>query len=94
MPVPKLKEGSPTRVILRDLKIFNPVESINQRKRLPEMDKIGGDVPSTKWKGNSMECTWTIQTKSMTNGLNETIGIDKPTKSAGPRLQGIVKNKL
>ena len=35
IPPPTLKEGTPTRVMLRDLTILNPGESRNQRIRLP-----------------------------------------------------------
>ena len=43
--------------MLRDLTILNPGESINQNKISPEMAKTGGGSPSTRWKGNIMECT-------------------------------------
>ena len=54
---PTLKEDNPTRVILRDLTIADPCVSINQRKRLLDIAKIGGGAPSTIRKGNFMECT-------------------------------------
>ena len=37
--------------MLRDLKFLNNGESINQRKRLPEMDNIVGGAQSTICKG-------------------------------------------
>ena len=57
IPVPTLKEGNPARLILRDLTVLNPGVSRYQRKRLPDMAKIGDGDPSTIQKGNLMECT-------------------------------------
>ena len=39
-PGPKIKEGTPSRVTLMDLTVFNPGDTINQRIILPEMSKI------------------------------------------------------
>ena len=61
--------------MLRDLIILNPGMSRNQRKRLPDIFKIGGGYPSTIQKGNFMEYTLTIQTKNMINLLNKKRGI-------------------
>ena len=54
-PVPTLKEGTPTIVMLRYLKILDPVVSRNQKKISPDMAKIGDSAPDTKWKVNLME---------------------------------------
>ena len=43
--------------MLRELKIFNPDVQINQKKIFPEMANIGDGAPSTRYKGNFMECT-------------------------------------
>ena len=80
--------------MLRGLTILNPVESRNQRIRLPDMDKMGIGAPSTIWNINLMEFTLTIQTKIMMNGLNKRGGREKPKKSAGTSVQGMVKNQL
>ena len=77
-PAPKIKEGAPTRVMLRELTILNPGESRNQKKILPDMDKIGGDAPMTRWKVNLMEYKRTIHPKIMMNGLNKNRGREKP----------------
>ena len=41
--------------MLRNLRIFNPGDPINQRKRLPEMANIDGCAPRKIWKGNLMD---------------------------------------
>ena len=56
-PSPTLKEGTPTRVLLRKLTILNTGESKNLRIILPEMARIGIGVPIKIWKGNLIECT-------------------------------------
>ena len=58
------------------------------------MAKIGIGAPSTIRKRNLMECTWTIQPTNMMNVLKKIRGREKPTKKAGPREQGMVKNLL
>ena len=63
------KGRDPKKVMLRDLTILNPGESINQRIRLPYMSNIGGGSTSQIWKGNVMEYTLTIQPTSMINEL-------------------------
>ena len=50
IPEPKLKEGTPTRVMLGGYPNFNTGASINQRTILLEMDNIGGGAPNTIWK--------------------------------------------
>ena len=55
--VPTLNWGTPTRVMMRDLTIFNPGDSRNQRKILPDMDNTCGGAPSTRCRVNFMECT-------------------------------------
>ena len=87
-PAQTLKEGNPEIVILRDLKILNPGVSINQRKRLPEMAKIGGSSLGTRRKGNVMECTWTIQPTSMMNGMKKKRVTDNPKKGQVPAYKG------
>ena len=42
--------------MLRELIIFNPLESGNLGIRLPELAKIGIGDPSTRWKGNLIKC--------------------------------------
>ena len=66
--------------MLRGLTILNYVESINQRKILTEMDKIGSGAPRIIWKVNLMECTLTIHPTSMLNGTNKNIGRDNTIK--------------
>ena len=56
-PTPTLNEGTPTRVMLRELTISNPGVSINQGEILPEVSKIFGGAPITRRKVNLMECT-------------------------------------
>ena len=77
-----------------DSTIFNPGESINQRKILPEMAKIGGGAPGTRWKGNLMGRTRTINPERMMNGLKKIIGRENPPKISGPSVEGIVRNQL
>ena len=77
--------------MLRDLTIYNPENSTNQRKRLPDISKLGIGTLNTIWKGNFMECTWTIQPKRMTNGVKKIRRINNPTKREGNSIQGIVK---
>ena len=47
IPAQTLKEGTPTRVVLRNLKILNPGVSRKESKILPGMAKICGGSPST-----------------------------------------------
>ena len=49
------------------------------------MAKIGGGSPSTIWKGNLMECTWTTHPIKMMNGMSKNRGREKPIKMEGPR---------
>ena len=58
------------------------------------MSNIGGGSPSTRWKVNLMECTQTIQSTSMMNGLNKIRERYKPTKMESTSVQGMVKTKL
>ena len=44
------------------------------------MANIGIGDPRTIWKGNFMECTWTIQPTKIMNGMKKTRLIDKPKK--------------
>ena len=55
IPIPTLKEGTPTIFMLRYLKILDPVVSRNQKKISLDMAKIGDSAPNTKWKVNLME---------------------------------------
>ena len=41
-----------------------------------------------------MECTWNIHSKIIIYGLNKNRGIEKDTKRAGTKLQGILKTEL
>ena len=43
--------------MFRDLTILNPVESRNQRIRLPNMSRTGIGDPNTIRKESFMECT-------------------------------------
>ena len=94
IPATTLKGGTPIRVMLRDLTIFNPVESINLKKILPYIANIGGGAPSTRWKGKFMECTWTSQPERMMNGLKKIVGRKNNSKMSGPSVQGVVKMQL
>ena len=58
------------------------------------MDKIGIGPPSTRWKGNLMGCTFTIQPTNIMNGMKKRRLIEKPKKMAGTRVKGVVKNQL
>ena len=80
--------------MLREFTVLNPVESINQRIRLPDMDKINISAPSTRRKGTFMECTRIIQPTSIENVLRKNIRIEKPKKRIGPREQDMVKTQL
>ena len=60
IPTSKQKEGTPTRVMLGNLKILNPGESINQRITLQDMAKIGIGAPMTRLKVSLIECRRTI----------------------------------
>ena len=80
--------------MLRELTIFNPDVQINQKKIFPEMANIGDGAPSTRYKGNFMECTWNIHSKIIIYGLNKNRGSDKDNKMAGTKLQRIVKTEL
>ena len=40
---------------MRELTIINPEASRDQSKVLPEIAKIGGGAPSTRWKENFKE---------------------------------------
>ena len=55
IPAPTLKEGNQNKFMFRGLTILNTVESRNIKKRLPDMNKIGGGTPITKRKENYME---------------------------------------
>ena len=56
-PAPTQKEGTPIRVMLRVLTIFNHGESRKKGIRLPEMAKIGIPDPSIRCKEFLIECT-------------------------------------
>ena len=84
-------ERTPTIVMLREITILDPGEPRNQRKILLDMAKIGDGAPSTIWKENLMVCTGIIHPASMMNGIRKTIVRDKPTRRAGPVVQGIMK---
>ena len=75
----------------RDLKILNPGVSINQGKILSDVSNIGGGAPIAIWKGNLMECTWTIQTTIMMNSMNKNRGRYKPIKGQVPLYKGLWK---
>ena len=65
--------------------------SINQRKRLLDMSKIGGGDPITRRKGNLMKCTQTIHPTIMMNGMQKNRVIENTIKGSVPIVQGIVK---
>ena len=69
---------------------MNPGVSRNQSKILLDKANIGGGPPSTIWKVNFMACTFIVHPKNMISGKNKNRLREKPTKSAGPRLQGSV----
>ena len=58
------------------------------------MAKIGIGAPKKIWKGNLMECTWTINQTNMMNGLKKNRGWEKPKKMVGPREQRMVEIQL
>ena len=73
--------------MLRDLTTLNPVESINQRKILPEMVRIGIGSPSTVWKANFMGCKWTINPKSIIYGLKNNSKREEYKKGGSKRTR-------
>ena len=52
------------------------------------MAKIGIGHPSTRWKGNLMGCTCTIQTTNMMNVMKKIRLIDKTKKGQVPEYKG------
>ena len=54
---PTLKEVTPTRVMLREFKILNPGESINQRKYYQIWPRLVVGSPMHNMEGKFMECT-------------------------------------
>ena len=59
IPIPPItiKEGTPTKVMLRDFPTFNPGALRSTNIRLLTMDNNGGGAPRTQCMGNLMVCT-------------------------------------
>ena len=76
--------------MLRSWKILNLGVSRSPRTGLITMTKVGGDVPSTIWRGNLMGCTWTTHPSNMMNSKNIRKRGDQPTRNEDIRKSKIV----